>query len=89
MDLFISYLLGALGGIIWALMGAGYHKIGNPEFSFSSINFIKTVIVGAALGGTSIYYGQSVDIFASSATALSITAVVDRLLNMLFKKVTS
>lgn len=89
MDVFISYLLGALGGIFWALMGAGYHKIGNPDFSFSIINFIKTVIIGAVLGGTSIYYGQSVDIFASSATALSLTAVVDRLLNMFFKKVTN
>ena len=85
----LPYLYGAFGGIIWALMGAGYHKIGNPDFSFSFLNFFKTVIIGTVIGGFSTYFGQPVDVFGTSALAASATAFVDRIFNMLIKKATS
>lgn len=85
----LPYLYGAFGGIIWALMGAGYHKIGNPDFSFSGINFIKTIIIGLVIGAVAVYYGQPLDLFGTTTTALTITAIIDRIINMLIKKATA
>lgn len=84
----LPYLYGAFGGIIWALLGAGYNKIGNPDFSFNFLNFLKTVIIGTLIGGFSIYFGQPVDVFGTSALAASVTAFTDRIFNMFVKKIT-
>ena len=86
---YLPYLYGAFGGVIWALMGLVYNKTGNPDFSFSFFNFIKTVIIGVAFGGASSYFGQPIDVFATTAWAASITAFIDRFLNIIIKKVTS
>lgn len=84
MDLF-PFLLGGLGGVLWALVGAKYHQIGNSDFEFNFSKFFKTVVIGAAVGAASVYYGQPVDLFATTATSATITAFVDRVINLVWK----
>jgi len=87
MDLY-AILFGVFGGIIWGLMGAGYHKMGNPDFKFSFWNFFKTVVLGAVIGGYSSYMGQPVEVFSTTLTATFITGFVDRIVNIIKKAIT-
>lgn len=89
LETILPYLYGAFGGLIWALMGAGYHKIGNPDFQFEFKNFLKTILIGVGVGGVAVYFGQPVDVFGLTGMAASITALVDRFLNIVWKKATA
>jgi len=84
-----TILLGAIGGLGWAVLGVVTQKM-KPENTeeFSYTKFVKPMIIGAAIGGVLAYQGVVVDataidtFVANSVLYVPIVAVVDKVVSL-------
>ena len=76
----ISLVYGAIAGIGWGLTGLFAEKAKRKDAEdFDYKLFLKTVLIGAAIGGIASFQGMTVDI-AASAYLLPVTGFIDKLL---------
>jgi hypothetical protein len=81
----ISLVYGAIAGVGWGITGLFAEKAkGKDSEAFDAKLFLKTVIIGAAIGGIASFQGMTVDI-AASAYLLPVTGFVDKLLSGIYR----
>jgi hypothetical protein len=80
---------GALGGVGWAAIGLA-NELSKPAHEPMSIaKFFRSIVIGAVIGGTSPFTGipiNQVDYMTSIPLSLSATAVVDKIISMVWKQ---
>jgi hypothetical protein len=89
-DLIISIGAGALGGVIYAVVGYFKNKEQGHEFDgFDPVDFLSTVLGSAAVGGIANYYGVTPEAISSGALGVVVTQLAKKLVSAIagyFKK---
>jgi len=80
---YYSLLYGALGGVGWAVLGYARAKQKDSKTEFDGFHFGKTIVVGAIIGGYAAYTGMPIDAVATTSFALTATALVDKIANII------
>ena len=85
-EILAGALYGGLGGLCWAGLGFFRFKQKHPDEEFELGKFVKTLVIGAAVGVYAGYTGGDISIVATTPMAGSITAFVDKIWNMVAEK---
>lgn len=85
-------LVGAIGGVAWAVIGTvrAKTKEEQKEFRFKPKKFLKSVLLGAAVGGYLAYSGTQVDIstidafLMNSGMAAPVVAITEKIASIIY-----
>lgn len=83
-------LFGVVGGASWSVLGLVKEKTKKKSEAFNLKKFLKSVIIGGAIGGIIGYQGGTVEIatienfIAGSALYTPIVAVVDKAIGIIW-----
>jgi len=86
---YMGLIYGIVGGVGWGILGFARAKQKDSKTDFDTFQFGKTVAIGAVLGFYGAYVGMPIDMVATTSFALTATAIVDKLFNIVvgfFKK---
>ena len=89
MALFEGIIAGAIGGIGWSIVGTAKELTKPKHDDFDAKKWIKTAIIGAAIGGYTGYTGQefniaSMDLLVQSAMFTPIVAIADKIVGIIW-----
>ena len=83
MEWLVGAGVGALGGIVYGLVGYFKEKQRGKEFEgFKWESFLSTVLVAAIIGAAASYTGLTPDALSTSAFGVVVTQLVKKLVNM-------